>query len=377
MFIRITNTLAQNAPKSNTTTDILAAGTTVPVKNTNDYTANYYTQLGQTGEERSEIVLVSGTPGGNNITVSALRFPHPTDTPAFAIKYNKIIIKRSTSGTSGTATNFGTVTITPDQPFTQFEDTTAIDGYAYKTAWYNSALDIYSADSNWITTSGYSPYSRAGLRAAVRKRIKNIPGIEDDDINLFLNEYMEIMRNAAVQVNEDYGLGTLNIAVGAGTQEYTVTDELYRSPVRVWMINGNGTVTYYPTPVSEIQPTTDYSWSPRFYMPGDNVIGFLPTPQQSGTAQIIQNQLDERLDSDDQEIPRPMKSYVTGFVDYATAICYRQDGKDTLAESRERTAMAKVELFKSEINPRQRVMNEQVNTVMDTTFYNDFSNGGF
>lgn len=379
MFIRIKNTLTDKAPKSNLSTSIQAGASVIPVKNINDFQVNYYTQLGKTGEERSEIVQITGTPSGGTFAVSSTRYPQPTDTPAFAIKYNQIVVLRSTDGTSGTASLYGTVDITPDQPFTQFEDTTAQAGYAYKTQFRNEALDVYSSESNWITTSGYSAYSRAGIRDAVRKRIKNIPGIEDDDINLFLNEYMEMMRSAAVQVNEDYGLGTLNISVGAGTQEYNVTEQnpLSRTPVRVWMITAGGTVAYQPIYTSDIRPDMNYSWSPRFYLPGDNTIGILPVPEQSGTLQVIQNVIDERLTSDDQELPQVMKPYTTGFIDYATSMCYRQDGKDVLAESRERLAMDKLGLFKKEINPRQMMTNEQVNLVMNTDFINDFSNWGW
>jgi hypothetical protein len=224
MFIRIKNTQADSAPKTFLSDALAASGTAALVKNINDFTINYFAQLGQTGEERSEITRVAGTPSGGTVPLIATRYPQPTDTPVYSIKYDKIIVKRSTAGTSGTATNYGTVSITPDQPFTQFEDTSAQTGYAYKTAFYNSALDVYSLDSAWITTSGNSIYSRAGLRDSVRQRIKNIPGIEDNDINSFLDEYMEMMRSAALQVNEDYGLGTLNISIGAGTQEYAITD---------------------------------------------------------------------------------------------------------------------------------------------------------
>jgi len=131
-----------------------SGGTSAYVKNINDFTSNYYAQFGQSGEERSEIALVNGTPSSGTITVSALRYPQPTDTPVFSIKYNKVVIKRSTTGTAGSASLFGTTSITPDQIYTQFEDTTSQPGYAYKTAFYNSALDVYSLDSNWITSSG-------------------------------------------------------------------------------------------------------------------------------------------------------------------------------------------------------------------------------
>src|SRR5688572_991571 len=122
MFIRIKNTLADNAPKSFLSTATQAGAVSLPVKNINDFTNNYFVQIGQTGEERSEIVRVNGTPSNGTITVGTTIYPHPVDTPVFAIKYNKVVFKRSTSGSAGTAAAFGTTSITPDNDFTQYED---------------------------------------------------------------------------------------------------------------------------------------------------------------------------------------------------------------------------------------------------------------
>lgn len=377
MFIRVQNTQAGAAPKSNLSSAVQGSATSLPVKNINDFQANYYVQIGQTGEEQSEIVQVAGTPETNSIPSGTTRFPHPMDTPVYAIKYDKILIKRSITGTAGTAVTFGTATITPDQEFTVIEDRAAQPTYAYKAAYYNSALDVLSLDSNWIMPSGYSPYSKAGIRSATRKRLKNIPGIEDDDIDTWTNEYMEMMRSAALQVNEDYGLGTLNVSVGAGTQEYAISDDLHRSPARVWMITGSGTTAYRPIFMSQIDPNVDYSWLPRFYLPGDNSIGFLPPPPSAGTAQIIQNTLDERLTFDTDEIPRPMKPYVSGFIDYNTSMAYRQDGKDALADSREKLALAKIDRFKSEIDPRQTMQAEQVQVIEAVDYLNDSTYWGW
>lgn len=379
MFIRIKNTLTESTPLTHTVAQTAAGATALLVKNTNDFQVDYYVQVGQTNEERSEIVLVTTGIAGGTVPVLATRFPHPSDTPAFSIKYNQIVIKRSTTGTAGTAAAIGTISITPDHPYSQYEDTASQPGYAYKTCFRNGQLGVNSGDSAWITTEGFNPYSRGGIRHAVRRRIRNIPGIEDDDINLFVNEYMEMMRSAAVQVNDDYGLGTYNLPIGAGTQEYVIEDSAYKTPVRVWLI-GSGTVAASPIFVSDIDPSDNYAqyvWNPRFYLPGDNAIGFVPPIQESGTAQIIYNALDSRLNSDDQLLPRPMWPYVTGFIDYATSMVYRQDGKDTLAETRERLAMDKIGLFKTEIDPRQRVQNQQIIPVEGTDFYNDFSDWGF
>lgn len=376
MFIRIKNTLVENAPITFLSFSALAGAGGIRVKNSNDFQVNYYAQIGQTGEQQTEIVQVTGTAAGSLTTSTAL-YNHPEDTPIFPVKYNKVIVNRSTAGTTGTATALGTVSITPNQTHTQYEDTASTSGYAYTAQFYNSALDTSTPQSAWIVTSGYNPYSRQGIREAAKRRIKNIPGVEDDDINCFIDEYMELMRNAAVQVNEDYGLGTVTVAMGAGTAEYTITDDSYRTPVRVWGVSGAGTVIYNPIFTSDIDPRVNYEGDARFYLPGDNAIGFLPTPNTGGTAYIVCNTLDTRLDSDDDLLPRPMRTYITGFIDYILEQVYRQDNRPQLAEARGTSALRKIEQFKVEINPRQRVKNEQVLEVADVTFMNDFSNGGF
>jgi hypothetical protein len=142
-------------------------------------------------------------------------------------------------------------------------------------------------------------------------------------------------------------------------------------------MNGLGTVVYLPIAMNQIDPNFDYSWDPRFYQPGEGKIGFLPSNNLNGTAQIVCMKADTRLASDDSEVPLVMRSYITGFLDYSTAMCYRQDGKTALADSREKLALDKVSLFKQEIDPRQRVQSEQVENVMDVNFYNDFSSWGF
>lgn len=377
MFIKIKNNQTDQAPLSNLSDSVQALGTALPIKNINDFTPNYYVQIGQVGEERSEIKQINGTPASGTIPVASLTYPHPVDTPVYSIKYDKIIVLRSTSGTAGSASAIGTVSITPDQEFTQYEDSPGSSTYAYKTQFYNSNLDIVSVESAWILGSGISAYSLAGMRDAVRRRIKNIPGIEDQDIDLFLNEYMELMRNAAIQVNQDYGIGTISFPVSSGTQEYSLGDNNYRTPVRVWVDDGNGTAVYLPINMNEIDPMFDYAWDPRFYQPGEGKIGFIPSKNLVGTASIVCMKADDRLNSDDSEVPLVMRSYITGFLDYATAMCYRQDGKTELADSREKLALNKVDLFKIEIDPRQRVQTTHVENVMDTNFYNDFSSWGF
>lgn len=133
MIIKTLNVLDKTAPFSQTSADISATGT-IPIKNISQFYANWAIQIGKTGEEKSEVrVLTSSAPSGTTIITTAnTSYDHPADTPVYSIKYDQVIFKRSTAGTAGTATALtnGTVTITPDSLYTLFDDTSGAATYA-------------------------------------------------------------------------------------------------------------------------------------------------------------------------------------------------------------------------------------------------------
>src|SRR3990167_7500714 len=104
--IKVKNNLANESPYSFLSSSISVGGTALPVKNINAFQASWGVQIGKSGEETSEIlVLGTATPSGTALnTTGTTRFPHSTDTPIYAVKYDQIIFERSTSGTAGTAT---------------------------------------------------------------------------------------------------------------------------------------------------------------------------------------------------------------------------------------------------------------------------------
>ena len=214
MLVRARNTLDTTALSSNLTNNTAIGASTLPVQNINSFSASWAVQLGRTKEENAEIVVLgTATPSGTALALSGTaRYAHNIDTPVYATKFDKIIFKRSTAGTSGTATAMtnGTVTITPDSEYTQFDDTTALSTYAYKAAYYNSVTVEVSSDSDWITPTGFSFYSLAKLRQRSKDAIYNAGYIKSDEvIDDWINEWQEQMGNSAIKVNESYALGTV------------------------------------------------------------------------------------------------------------------------------------------------------------------------
>jgi hypothetical protein len=358
MEIKVKNLLDQNAQVTYLTQLEAGGTTTLHVKNANGYGAyDWAVQLGKTGEEQSEIVLLSSVPTGTTLTVAtATNFSHPTDTPAYAVKFDKIIWLRSITGTSGAAAAFATTTITPDSDFTRYDDTSGASTYAYKSAYYNSVTDSTSTYSDWLTSSGYDFYSLASIKQRVKDKLLNAGFIGDDSVlRDWVNEYMEILTNKVIDVNQDYNLGSTNVAFGASKELGTITDADFKQVRRAWYTEASG-VTYTMTKMESTTPRPDQVFTetqPYFYMYDNNVMARWPH-DLAGTANVLYYRLSPVLVNETDTLPTPMRGYTKGFVDYALAQAYRKDSKLDIAQVMENSSMAQAERFMKEMTPRSK-----------------------
>src|SRR3990167_8994521 len=216
MIIKTENNLAVGASKT-FLTSLEAAGTTVlRVRNTTSMTTSWAVQIGEIGEEQTEIVIGTA-PNIGTINCPTTNFEHPADTPIYFIKYNQVVFERSTNGTAGTATPMtsGTITYQADSQRTIFDDTSGSSTYGYRTYYRNSGLAVTTTESDWITSAGYAFYSLAKLRERVKDKLWNANFINDDAIiDDWINEYKEQLNQEVISVNEDYALGTVQVAFG-------------------------------------------------------------------------------------------------------------------------------------------------------------------
>lgn len=359
MQIPVRNNLADFAQYSYLSNTEVAGTTVLRVKNINAYQSNWAVQIGQTGQEQSEIrLLAASAVSGTTLTVTAATsFEHPTDTPVFALKYNQIVYMRSTAGTAGTATAMtdGTVSIQPDSDYTVFDDTTAASTYAYKTKFRNSATGEESFESDWITPGGFNWYSLGKLRERVKGKLHNSGIIKDDDvIDDYLNEWYERMNAAAVKVNQDYSMGTVDIAFGtSGLGTISSSDFLF--PTRVW-------VTYDGTNYSPAtkQMSNDYgpnqlfdSARPYVSFEGDTVIRIQPS-DVAGTARVKYQKLFTPLSNDGDELPLYMRNHTWTFTQYAYALALGKDEKFAEKGAENRSALDGLFDFTSSIVPHLR-----------------------
>lgn len=356
MIVKCLNNLTDNAPK--TELSFAETGTTaLRWKNYSGFSPSWAIQIGETGEEKSEIRLlgtaaISGTAG--TIT-AATTYDHPADTPLYAIKYDKVVFERSTDGTAGTATPManGTVTIQPGGEYTIFDDTSGSASYAYKTYFRNSILDVTTVESDWQTSAGYDFYSQAKIRERAKARMLN--KVDDDKINDWINEWLEKMNNTAIDVNEDYSLGTCNVGFSGTTQEGTITSDDFKQVRRAWH-TGDGSTWYRMTKkeYANVEPNEEYNETdPHYYMKGDNVIGRIPH-NTAGTIGLTYYKLNATLSNDTDTLPVAMRGYTSSFVKFCEAQAKKEDNKATEAEKLELQAEFDRKQFGNEIANRNK-----------------------
>ncbi len=357
MIINTLNNLDTLAQNSYISVAVSTGGTAIPVRNINPFITNYAIQIGKTGEEQTEILIVSGTTSGTSLfTSGTLRFDHPVDTPIFNIKYNKLIVKRSASGTAGTATALATVTITPDNIYTAYDDTSGATSYAYKTAYYNSTTTDTSSDSSWITPAGPSMYALQALRQSVKDDLFSADFIRSDaQINRWINQWIEQMNNAAIHANEDYAMGSTQVAF-ASTGLGTVTVANFKQPMKFELMYNSGTAYVEATklPYNQYNPNFGYySNAPIYSWTSDNT--FIVAPHSTtGTANITYGKLPTALVNDSDELDYSLRGYTTGCLEYCLYKAYDLDQKETLSQSHYQKFLNSKSDFISEITPRDQ-----------------------
>jgi len=357
--IKVKNNLANESPYSFLSSSISTGGTALPVKNINAFQASWGVHLGKTGEETSEILMMgTATPSGTVLnTTGTVKFAHSTDTPVYAIKYDQMVFKVSTSGTSGTVTPItdGTLTITPDSTITQFDYASGSVTYAYKVSFRNSVSGEQSSNSDFITSLGFSFYSLAKIRERAKSKLFSANYMKEDAVvNDWVNEWLEKMTNTAIDVNKDYNIGTVDVSFGTNGLG-TITSDNFKEARRIW-ITYNGSDYYEATkidPTGYVPSQSFNSTHPYFEYAGDNIVKIHPS-DSAGTVRLTYYTLQTALTNDTDTLPVSMRGYSKSFVDYTLSMAYYLDDKDAKGKLFMDSANIELERFRVEITPRSK-----------------------
>jgi len=359
MIIKQLNDLHIGAPKTRLSHGEVSGTNIIRWENPNGLQASWAIQIGETGEEQTEVlqlgtgVISAGTSG--SLTGTTM-YEHPADTPVYGIKFNKVVFEVSTSGTSGTAAPItdGTVIYQGDSQYTIFDHTAGSTSYAYRTYFENTVLNLSTTESDWLTSSGYSYYSLAKLRQRIKSKLWDPTYIQDDsEIDDWVNEYKEQLVNEIININEDFTLGTVDVALGTDGKG-TISTADFVSPRRIW-VTWNGSDWYQSTKMNVNDFTDDEQFStvhPYHYWEGDSVLGV--RPYAVGTARVTFYRFGTVMVNDTDELPLPMRNFTTGFVEYGLANALFRDGKNQEATLKFGVANNYKKDFVNKIVPRDK-----------------------
>lgn len=178
--------------KSFLDTDSVVGTTSLSASGIN-FSANQYIVIGQVGNERTEIVQISGSPTSTTINlISATNFAHNRGDTIRFIPYNQIEAQYSTDAiTYNVITPVG---IRSDSTETYMQRTADLSTYSYKFRFYNSTSTLYSAYSSVVLATGYADNTIWSVKnRALNQLGEKIDGLITDQ---FLNDSIQEARRA-------------------------------------------------------------------------------------------------------------------------------------------------------------------------------------
>ena len=156
--IIIDNTLLTVDKKSTyLTADVAAGGGTLTVKSIVGYAINKILQIGELGNEHTEIIKTHAVtaPSGSTITLVAnTTFAHSAGDKVYLIDYDQAEVSWSATAT-GDKTVLATIALQPDQLETQYSDTTKATGY-YFSRFKETIDNTFSSYSDPLPFSGWA-----------------------------------------------------------------------------------------------------------------------------------------------------------------------------------------------------------------------------
>lgn len=171
-----------------------AAGASALSANGGDFNSNDYAVLGQPGNEKTELLQVSGATTSTSIPLAvATAFAHNRGDIFRFIPYNQIAPEYSTDGV--TYNSITPVAIRPDATETYMQRTADLSTYYYRFRFFNSTTSLYSAYSDVVSAAGYGDNT---IWAVKNRALGQLGEVRSDLINdQFLNDCIMEARRIA------------------------------------------------------------------------------------------------------------------------------------------------------------------------------------
>lgn len=316
--IKVSHPKIPESPKTYLTASVSAGGTTLTVlDNTGTTTTgvgfsnNDYLIIGEPGSDKSEIVQVdAAVTDGTSITISALVFDHPIDTPVTKVLWNQIEFSGATTASGSktvfTSTTNGLIGIQPEREESVLVmSTTADKAYAFVFARFkNQETGDFSAYSD--------AYDITGIATSIVRSVKDeaLDMVNEKISDLITNDFLnkEILNcdnevwaerrhwswadtfNSIIGQTEDGGYSVslptdisdpnsdksiLEVRIeDRSNLDYVTKEEFDRLMVNVHHTTLNGAVTASDTTIT-LTDSSDFDLSGSFVIAGTSVTATL------------------------------------------------------------------------------------------------------
>lgn len=333
MIVRIYNPdLTKNVTTFLTQT-ASSGGTTLNVKNTAGYVQSQYIVVGNVGDEKSEIVQISAAVSSNTqLTVTALKFDHSTDTIVMYTKYNKVRVYRSTDG--GTVyTILSTPDMQVDRFITTYDDVNSQPTYFYKSTFYNSSDGTESSFSSVLPATGFTWYSLITLQNRVYDLFpdKNEEVISRPQITDWANEEYRKLVSLASKIDQGIFLKSNSSSpssLTSGTALYSLPTDFKSMKKLEIAFDGTNYYRGYPQQEGFGYPTMVYDKTAPLYIMISNQIEIRPTPDSSsGKYRLWYYYIPDPLSADSDTIDLALRPYLDAVVSHVLARGKQKDKK--------------------------------------------------
>lgn len=284
MLVKISPPSIEDSEKTYLTSPAANGQKALAVQSNDTFAKDNFITIGAAGIERSEIKKLDTIAGTLALATTVnLSYDHPSNTPIYLIRYDKVKVYSS-------ATEAGTFTeisgspflIDIESPVTVIEDATGTATTWYKTSYYNSQTTTESSKTNAMQGSG----PKRGAVSSLIKRVRtdhsitnDITLVTDDEIIDWFNECLDVIQS---QKNWPLSEDSVQMSTVASQNAYTVPEDTLKIKGIKLLV---GTGNYYPRYLSmdeflqrdNLSPAAA-SDNPEYYAIWDNQIYLRPMP---------------------------------------------------------------------------------------------------
>ena len=169
-------------------------GTTLTVASSTGFANNDLVVIGVVGRELTD--LTATPPSDTTMTVTALKYDHPKDSPVSLSHWDQYNLDYRTSSSGTWTTLVSLANLEWDTDYTEYKHSAGLSTYEYRVRYYNTQTVGYSDYSDTITGAGWDREAAGHMIENVRKMTNDPEGqlVEDEMIFRFFNEAQDKVR---------------------------------------------------------------------------------------------------------------------------------------------------------------------------------------